>query len=71
MPYSGKKKGWSMKEEKNCLDCVNFLTPQCPQKDHELFNKAQGSSEGETLLGGDINILAQLAEECLAFKPVG
>jgi hypothetical protein len=60
-----------MKEEKNCLDCVNSITPQCPQKDHELFNKGQDSSEGDTLHGSDIDILAQLAKECPVFKPVG
>jgi len=60
-----------MKAEKNCLDCVNFSTPKCPKKDDELFNKAQSSPNGDTLLGGDVTILAKLAEECIEFKPVG
>ena len=59
-----------MKPEKNCLDCVNFSTPKCPQKDNELFNTARSSPNKETLLGGDITILAKIAEECIEFKLV-
>ena len=57
-----------MKEEKNCLNCVNFPTPQCPQKNNEVFKKAQYSPQGETLLGADIQNLANLAEACPEFK---
>ena len=59
-----------MKADKNCLDCVNFQIPKCPQKDNELLNKIQDSPDGDTLHGGDITILVKLAEECLEFKPV-
>jgi len=59
-----------MKAEKNCLDCVNFSTPKCPEKDSELFNNAQSSPNKDTLLGGDITLLVELAEECIEFKLV-
>ncbi len=60
-----------MKAEKNCLDCINFSTPKCPHKENELFNKAQSSPSEATLVGGDISVLAELAEECVEFKPLG